>query len=223
MMFLHGKIYYLAPVYPMVFAAGAVWLESATGRRLWIWAKPALALGIAAVAGVYAPTILPVLSVPDFLAYEHKLGIEQPKFEHQKEGVLPQLYADMFGWDEMAQRVGAYYRTLSPDDQRKTAIYANNYGDGGAIDFFGPRYGLPKSIGGHQSYWLWGPRNYTGESVIVLGEAHENNMKANCASYTIVGNAETPLSRPDEWLPIYHCRGLKINFQTDWSKQKRWH
>ena len=222
MVVLHGKMYYVAPVYPMIFAAGAVWMEAATQRRVWIWAKPALALGIAAVAGVYAPTILPILSVPHFLAYEHKLGIEQQKFEHEKEGVLPQLFADMFGWEEMAQRVAAYYQTLSPEEQKKTAIFANNYGDAGAIDFFGPRYGLPKSIGGHQSYWLWGPRDYTGESLIVLGEGHERNMQTKCASYTIIGNTETPLSRPDEWLPIYHCRRFKANLQTAWPQLKRW-
>jgi hypothetical protein len=223
MMLLHGKMYYLAPVYPMIFAAGAVWMESATQRRGWGWSKPALALGILAVSGVYAPTILPILSVPHFLAYEHTLGIEQQKFEHSAQGVLPQLYADMFGWDELAQRVAAYYHTLSPEEQQETAIFVNNYGDGGAIDFFGPRYGLPKAIGGHQSYWLWGPRNYTGESVIVLGEGHESTMQADCASYSIVGNARTPLSRPEEWNPIYHCRGLRLNFQTDWPQLKRWH
>jgi hypothetical protein len=222
MMILHGKMYYVAPVYPMMFAAGAVWIESVTQRSLWIWAKPTLALAILAVGGIYAPTILPVLSVPAFLAYEHTVGIEQQKFEHTKPGVLPQLYADMFGWEEIAQRVAAYYRTLSPEEQQKTAIFANNYGDAGAIDFFGPKYGLPKSIGGHQNYWIWGPRNYTGESLIVLGEGHESNMQTKCASYSIIGNTEHPLSRPDEWLPIYHCRGFKWNLQTIWPELKRW-
>jgi hypothetical protein len=133
---------------------------------------------------------------------------------------LPQLYADMFGWQEIAQTVAAYYRTLSPEEQSKTAIFANNYGDAGAIDFFGPRCGLPKSIGNHQSYWIWGPRQYTGESLIVLGEGHEENMQTKCASYSIIGNTKHPLSRPDEWYPIYHCRGLKWNLQEVWPKVK---
>jgi hypothetical protein len=222
MMLLRGKMYYVAPVYPIMFAAGAVWTERATTRRIWIWAKPALALGIAAVAGIYAPTILPVLSVPAFLAYEQRMGIEQQKFEHEKEGVLPQLYADMFGWQEIAQRVAAYYHTLSPEEQSKTAIFANNYGEGGAIDFFGPKYGLPKAIGNHQNYWMWGPRQYTGESLIVLGDDNEDNMRNKCASYTIIGNTKYPLSRPDEWLPIYHCRGFKWNLQQIWPQLKRW-
>jgi hypothetical protein len=220
MIALHGKTYYVAPVYPIMFAAGAVWIESTTERRLWVWAKPALALGIAAISGIYAPTILPILSVPTFLAYEHKMGIEQQKFEHQPQGVLPQLYADMFGWEEIAQRVAAYYHTLSPEEQKKTAIFANNYGDAGAIDFFGPRYGLPKSIGNHQSYWIWGPRQYTGESMIVLGDRDERNMQAKCTSYLIVGDTKHPLSRPDEWVPIYHCRGFKWNLQEIWPKTK---
>jgi len=222
MMALHGKLYYLAPVYPMLFAAGAVWIDSVTRGKALVWAKPALALGIAAVSCIYAPTILPILSVPHFLAYEHSMGIEQEKFEHSAQGVLPQIYADMFGWEGIAQRVGAYYQTLSPDDQRRTAIFANNYGDAAAIDFFGPRYGLPKSIGGHQNYWIWGPRNYTGESMIVLGEGDEDRMRTLCTSYTIVGNTRDPLSRPDEWLPIYHCRGFKGGLQAAWPALKRW-
>jgi hypothetical protein len=222
MMFLHGKMYYVAPVYPIMFAAGAVWIEAVTEPRLWIWAKPVLALAITAIGGIYAPTILPILSVPTFLAYEHKMGIQQQKFEHMQPGVLPQLYADMFGWEGIAQRVAAYYHTLSPEQQRKTAIFANNYGDAGAIDFFGPKYGLPKAIGGHQNYWIWGPRGYTGESIIVLGEGNEHNMQTKCASYSIIGNTQDPLSRPDEWLPIYHCRGFKWNLQTIWPELKRW-
>lgn len=222
MLVMHGKMYYLAPVYPMMFAGGAVWLEQAAQSRAWAWTKYAVAIGIVAVSGIYAPTILPILSVPHFIAYEHKMGIQQQKFENQPEGALPQIYADMFGWEEIAQRVAAYYHTLSPEEQQKTAIFANNYGDAGAIDFFGPRYGLPKSIGNHQSYWIWGPRQYTGESLIVLGDDDERNMQTKCTSYSIIGNTRHPLSRPDEWMNIYHCRGFKWNLQQIWPHTKHW-
>jgi hypothetical protein len=222
LMLLHGKMYYLAPVYPIMFAAGAVGVEAATTRKLWVWVKPALALAIAVIGGIYTPTVLPILSVPTFLAYEHTMGIEQQKFEHTKQGVLPQIYADMFGWEGIAQRVAAYYHTLSPEEQRKTAIFADNYGDAGAIDFFGPRYGLPKAIGNHQNYWIWGPRDYTGESVIILGAGSQRDIETRCTSYSIIGNTNDPLSRPDEWLPIYHCRGLKTSLQQIWPELKHW-
>jgi MFS family permease len=222
MMALHGKMYYVAPVYPMMFAAGAVWIEQVTQRKAWIWVKPVLALSMTIICGIYAPTILPILSVPHFLAYEHATGIEQQKFEHSRQGVLPQLYADMFGWEEIAQRVAAFYHTLSPEEQQKTAIFGNNYGEAGAIDFFGPKYGLPKAIGGHQSYWLWGPRQYTSGNLIVLGEGNESNMQTKCTSYSIIGNTNDPLSRPGEWGPIYYCRGFKENLQTIWPQLKHW-
>lgn len=222
MMALHAKMYYLAAVYPMMFAAGAVWLEGAAERKPWRWSRPALAGAIAAVSALYLPLALPVLSVPSFLAYEHAIGIRQPKFEHTRPSVLPQIYADMFGWQEMAERVAAFYKTLPPDEQRQTAIFANNYGEGGAIDFFGSRYGLPAAIGGHQNYWIWGPRNYTGASLIVLGEGNVRNLQQNCASYAVVGNTKTPFSRPDEWGPIYYCRGCKWNLQSIWPRLKHW-
>jgi hypothetical protein len=222
LMALHGKMYYVAPVYPMVFAVGAVGLETWTQRRVWIWAKPLLALAIAAISAIYAPTIIPILSVDHFLAYEHAMGIQQQKFEHGREGKLPQIYADMFGWEPMTQTVARYYKTLSPEEQKKTAIFGNDYGQSAAIDFFGPKYGLPKSIGNHQSYWLWGPRQYTGESMIILGEGDEDRMKELCTSYSVIGSGAYPLSRPDEWLPIYHCRGMKISLQELWPKLKHW-
>jgi len=222
MMILHGKMYYLAPVYPVMFAAGAVWMENATRHRIWAWARPALALAITAISAIYAPTVLPILSVPAFLAYENKMGIQQQKFENQPRGVLPQIYADMFGWQEVAQTVGTYFHTLSPDEQKKTAIFANNFGDGGAIDFFGPRFGLPKAIGNHQNYWIWGPRQFTGESIIVLGDGDERNMQTKCATYSTIGTTRHPLSRPDEWMPIYHCRGFKWSLQDIWPTMKRY-
>jgi hypothetical protein len=58
--------------------------------------------------------------------------------------------------------------------------------------------------------------------MIVLGEGEERNMKTDCASYSIVGDIKDPLSRRDEWHPIYHCRGFKWNLQTIWPELKRW-
>lgn len=221
MMLLHGKMYYLAPVYPMLFAAGSVELESFRGHR-WGWTKPALAVGIAAIGIAYAPTAVPILSVPHFLAWERILGVRQQKFEHTQPSVLPQIYADMFGWPEMVQRVAAFYDTLPPEVRRETGIVGDNYGEAAAIDYFGPQYGLPKAIGPHQTYWLWGPRQYTGESLIILGEGNPERMAELCTSYRVIGNGEDPLSRRSEWLPIYYCQGLHPDLQTLWPRIKKW-
>lgn len=225
MMALHGKGYYVAPVYPMMFAAGAAWMDPAARGRAWAWTKVALPVAVVAIGGLLAPTLIPVLTVPQFLAYEKKTGMQQQKFEHSEQGVLPQLYADMFGWPEMAERVAKIYHSLPLEEQRKTAIFGNDYGEAAAIDFFGPRYGLPKAIGAHQNYWVWGPREYTGENMIVIGEGNEGRMQSLCTSYSVVGDTKYPLSRPDEWLPIYDCHGFHAdgkNLQEAWPELKRW-
>ena len=205
MIALHGKMYYLAPVYPMMFAAGGVWLERATERKVWAWAKPALALGIITVSAIYAPTILPVLSVPNFLAYEHKMGIEQQKFENQPQGVLPQLYADMFGWQEVAQSVAAYYHTLSPEDEVRLPSSPTDSGDHAARSTWTAIW--PAEVHWQSSrIWIW-VRTIAGESLIVLGEGHKSNMQIpKCASSGSSATRRLSLSQPNKWLPIYRPR-----------------
>lgn len=69
------------------------------------------------------------------------------------------------------------YHALTQDEQAKAAIFCDNYGKAAAIDFFGRQYGLPKAISGHQNYFLWGPRNYTGEIVILVGQGEDDARK----------------------------------------------
>src|SRR5205814_10556805 len=68
----------------------------------------------------------------------------------------------------MVGSVAHVYHHLRPEDRKRAAIFCQNYGDAGAIDFFGPKLALPAAISGHQNYFLWGPRDWTGEVVLVL-------------------------------------------------------
>ena len=51
----------------------------------------------------------------------------------------------------------------------KARIFGQNYGEAGAIDYFGPQHGLPAALSGHNTYWIWGPGDWTGEVLIVIG------------------------------------------------------
>ena len=82
---------------------------------------------------------------------------------------LPQYFADRFGWENLAATVAQVYKSLPPEDQAKACIFASNYGETGAINFFGKAYGLPQAISGHNQYYLWGPGNCTGELMITVG------------------------------------------------------
>jgi Dolichyl-phosphate-mannose-protein mannosyltransferase len=215
-----AKNYYLGPVYPMMFAAAAVALEKATALRAR-WAAVTLLVLAIAVTLITLPIAIPVLTPDDFVAYTHITHIEQPKFEHQLQGPLPQIYADMFGWPEMVQKTAAFYNTLTPDQKRNTAIWGDNYGVASALTFFGPQYGLPAPIGPHQSFYYWGPRNYRSPDIIELGAHDDDDLRRLCDSVQIVGHADHPLARPSEHFDIYYCRGLHYDLQANWSTLKR--
>jgi hypothetical protein len=217
---LKAKNYYLSAAYPMLFAAGAIGFERLTRER-GRWGRVAYGGVIVAATCFLAPTVAPVLPPAVYVHYQKAIGLEPPKAENQPTGPLPQYFADEFGWEEMAREVARVYNELPPEQRAVTAIFANNYGEAGAIDFFGKQYGLPKAISNHQNYWYWGPRNYTGESVIVLGSDGTGDRK-HFATVESVGRTEHPYSRRDEHFEIFLCRELNTTLAELWPKAKKW-
>jgi 4-amino-4-deoxy-L-arabinose transferase-like glycosyltransferase len=166
-----GRFYYLLPAFVMIIAAGAIATERMTEQRRWVGQSYAALIVIS--GALLAPASVPVLPPDAYFRYAEFTHLSQPQFEHRRTNAMPQLFADRFGWPEMAATVARVYNSLPPDLRAKTGIFGNDFGQSGAIDFYGPRYGLPRSIGGHLSNWYWGPRNYTGESLLVLGDDRE--------------------------------------------------
>jgi hypothetical protein len=217
---LKGKDYYLSAAYPMLFAAGAVAFENITRER-GRWSRVIYVCLIMAATCFLAPIVAPVLRVATYVRYQKAIGFEPPKAENQPTGPLPQYFADEFGWEEMAREVARVYHELPPEQRAATAIFANSYGQAGAIDFFGKKYGLPKAISNHQNYWYWGPRDYTGESVIVLGSDGTGDRE-HFASVEAAGRTYHPYSRRDEHFEIFVCRDLNTTLQAVWPKTKKW-
>jgi Dolichyl-phosphate-mannose-protein mannosyltransferase len=217
---LKAKYYYVVPVYPMLFAAGALAFEQVTAVRLR-WSRAAYA-GLVVIAGaLLAPMALPILPVETFLRYQKAIGIEPPEFEHQQNGALPQWFADEFGWQEMVEKVARVYNALPPEERAKTAIFSNSWGEAAAVDFYGPKYGLPPAISGHNQYWIWGPRNYTGEIMIIL-RSDGSGDRQHFESVEAAGSVDHPYSRRDEHFTIWLCRGPKFNLQEVWPRLKHY-
>ena len=156
-----------------------------------------------------------------YIRYSEALHFAPPRIENNRLGPLPQLYADQFGWDEMAATVGRVFNSLPPEVRAKTAIFGQSYGQAGAIDFFGPKYGLPKAISGHQNYFLWGPREYTGESMIVLDDRQEQ-LERLFDHVEKVAHVEHPYSMPYNHFDVFYCRGIKKPLNELWPQLKRW-
>ena len=225
----HGKDYYPLPVYPIVIAAAGLALERwlatpwftahSAARRI---AAPAFALWILIPLSFLLPLVLPVLPIDQFLAYQQHLPFGIPRSETAQIGAsLPQYYADEFGWEQMVQAVARVYHSLTPEEQKKAAILTSNYGQAGAIDYFGPKYGLPPAISGHNSFWLWGPRDYTGEVVIRVGDRLERAQQ-HFDSVTVAATLDNPYTLFYEKRPILLCRHLKQSLQSIWPDQKSW-
>ena len=221
---LHGKDYYSAPVYPMVFAGGAIAVEQLSHRRGMRWLAPALVALIVAGTVALMPLFSPVLSPEEFLRYQAKLPFQiQPDEKSMLLEPMPHYYSDCFGWNDMVRAVAKAYASVPPGERGDTAIFAHNFAAAGAIDIIGPSYGLPKSISGHQSYWLWGPRNYSGQTVIIVGSTPENEAQ-HFNQVTVVAELHNPYAPPWENRPILLCRGPK-NFHSVsefWPKVKHW-
>jgi len=216
-----GKSYYPLPAYPLLMAAGGVALEQGTARRRASWrvAYPALLV----LGGLFIiPFGVPVLPVDTFLRYSQVLPFSK-SVEGERDvatAELPQLYADMFGWDNTAITVAHVYRSLPPAERGDCAILGGNYGEAGAIDYYGPGLGLPKALGGHNSYYDWGPHSYSGACMIIFGEQSSQFIRffGDVQFAAMANNAHaTPI---EQHVPIYICRKPVAPLSVLWPRFK---
>lgn len=219
---LKGKNYYLAPIYPMLFAAGAITLENGIERVRQGWLKPAILVLLLAGGAWFAPIVVPMLSIDRFIAYMDTLPFKLPRTEHSHmSAALPQHYADQFGWEEMTAMTAQAWSRIKPEERHDCAIFAQDYGQAGAIDFFGRRYGLPPALSGHQTYFLWGPRGYSGNCLIVLDDRKEV-LEEKFEHVEYVGSSDSPYAL-ERNVPVFICKGAKFGSLAQiWPQLKKW-
>jgi len=167
-----GKPYYLAAGYSAPLAAGAVAVEGWTRGRTRVL-RPVLVVLVLGVSLALSPFGRPVLPVDSYVRYAAALGIGPSTDERHELGRLPQFYADMHGWREMAEAVAGVVQTLPEEDRGRACIFGQNYGEAGAMEYFGPELGLPPAVSVHNNYWLWGPGRCTGEVMVVIGDRRQ--------------------------------------------------
>ena len=224
MVLFHGKHYYPAAIYPIPFAAGCVAIEAWTRRaRALRWA---LTVVFVLAGAAFLPFSLPVLPERSYLAYEAAfmralhLSRGATSTEHQKASVLPQDWADMHGWPELARTLEGVVAGLRPGERERAVIVTGNYGEAAALEFFGS--GLPPVVSGHNQYYLWGPRGRTGEVLIDLGGdcGARDHLYAGAER---VATAGTPYAISYEQnLPVLVCRGPRFPLTALWPRVKNY-
>lgn len=214
-----ARTYYLGPAYPVLLAAGGIVVERL--GRAWRWAPAAVAGVLTAGGAVTAPLAIPLLPVNTFIAYQEALGLAPPQEERTEAGALPQHLADMFGWQDIVQTVADVYATLPEADRAHAGVFVDNYGLAGAINFFGPALGLPRAISGHNSVWLWGPGDATGDVMLVVTGSDED-LREWFHEVTLAAPIDCTYCMPYEAAKsVYICRGMKTPLSEVWPQLRR--
>jgi hypothetical protein len=211
----HSKPYYSAPAFLILLPAGGVAIEAFLAARRWSWPKPVYLAGLVLGGALLAPLALPVLPVELLVRYQNRIGVRASSGERGQESLkIPQIFADRFGWPEMAAQVAEIYNSLSPDEKADCVIGARNYGEAGAIDFFGAQYGLPGAVSTHNNYWFWGPGSKPGKVLLVIGGSRKN-YEALYEDVRQVATFEYPYAI-ESGRRIFLCRKPKGTLQEYW-------
>ncbi|BAU55167.1 glycosyltransferase family 39 protein [Mucilaginibacter gotjawali] len=228
---MHGKSYYLFGAYPMLFAAGGFgferWLKASgytiRGLTIALFTIPNLIL---------LPLVLPIFSLNQTLAifrymHDHTTAFRfAVTWEDHKEHATTQDYADMLGWDEMAAKVDSAWKTLTPEQQKHTQIYADNYGEAGALHHYDKQYNLPEVISLNSSFTLWAPDNLDGEYIIYVddqGGGNINSFKSALESYRKIGEVENPLAREKGtavFILVHPKKGLTDRYSKELARKR---
>ena len=208
-----GRAYYLAPAYPMLLAAGIVQLEqwratlTANRSRLVLnttWTLPIIG---GAISGALMLPLAPINS-----AWWHVVRQVHDNFVEE------------IGWEELVASVAEVYTTVPASEQANTAILASNYGEAGALNLYGPAYGLPAPISGVNSYWLSGYGSFEPTTLIVIGYTQEAAQQffASCAQAGQITNrygVENEETR--NHAAILLCRNPRQPWPRLWQQLRR--
>jgi 4-amino-4-deoxy-L-arabinose transferase-like glycosyltransferase len=214
---LQGKSYYAGPIHPTLFAAGSVLFERAARGLMGEILQVATVAVLFAFAVVTLPLGLPILPPAAMARYARALGVEAAVRTNTGEvGTLPQDYADMLGWEEQVAAVARVYHGLPAGARERTVVVAGNYGEAGALDYYGRRYGVPRVVSPAGSYWFFGPGELPGDVVITIGVAADD-LRRYFDSVATAGTVTHPWAVEEErHLTINVATGRRTTLQQLW-------
>lgn len=213
MWFMQSKAYYFFAIYPLLFAGGAVKVEKLLQKKTRLNYVVASVMFLPIIP--FLPYALPILPIDSFVSYS--------KLKSDKEGhiKLTDDYADMFGWEEQVELVDSLYQSLPQKDKLKCVIWAENYGEAGAIQIIGKKYNLPSPVCSNGSFWTWGAGENEGEICISMGNEKEA-VERVYEEYKLVKMVKHKYAIEEENnIPVFICRKLKIDREKVWPSLEK--
>lgn len=224
LLLLSGKPYYTLGIYPLLFAAGGFALESyLRGRwRSLQWAVLAMMILLTLPALPYSLPVLPYDKMLVYAEQSKRYGFEGAlRWEDGRLHPLPQDYADMIGWEELAKLAADAYHGLSAEEQARCAIYAENYGQAGAIKYHGKKYGLPEPLSFDDNFLLWAPDSLENLlAFIYVNDEFGEDIQHFFAEAALAGQLRNPYAR-EYGLGVYLCKRPKPEFGEFYAHKVR--
>ena len=219
--FMSGKAYYLAPAMLVPLAAGAAFVEGLLTHPRSAWLRPAVLALLLISAVIPLPIVVPLLKADRLGPYMQAIGVAPKQAERSALGVLPQHVADRFGWEELTSITATAWRSLTDEERKSAIIVGDNYGETGAINYYGRKLGLPAAVSQHNNFYLWGPGNNTATVVITTGQSVED-LRGVFEDVQPVAAMTDPLAMPYERAdPVVICRRPKRPLTVLWVEGKK--
>jgi len=217
----HSKAGYLAPAYTILLAGGAVLIEKKTLVR-FRWVRFVLITLILTTGILISPLALPILPVNNYINYAAALGVKPETAENKELSELPQFFADMHGWEEMAANVSKVYMSLPREERLRTIVFGQNYGEASAMEFYKNKYPIPRVISSHNSYWTWGYPEIENPVFIIIGGIKEDHMEVfENVEEAAVHTAEYSMPYENN-ISIFIAKNLKVKLQDVWNNIKHY-
>lgn len=208
---LNSKAYYVFGIYPVLFAGGAVKIEALFFKKPgWVYA---ITLVILAPSVYFIPEATPILPIEKYVKYKGLV-------ERNGRVELTADYADMFGWEEQVKLVDSVYQSLSVKEKNNCVLWAENYGEAGALKVLGRAYNLPNPICRHGSFWTWGYEDNNADVWISLGN-EKSSVEEVFEEFELVKIVTHKFAAAEEnEIPIFVCRKPKIDIEKWWNEYK---
>lgn len=196
LLFGSGKSYYTLGVYPVLIAAGAVAWEQLLGKRKWI--GYAMASVMIIFNWMIMPLLLPIWKPEKLDAFYKKIG-EEHTWEDLKTHPLPQDFADMLGWKELAEKSERFFNTLPDSTKATSIIYCRNYGQAGSLKYYGKGLEFKnRVISDNGSFLLWIPDNLSMKNLVFIGRrmpGKDDEVFRHFEKITVIDSVTNPYSR----------------------------
>lgn len=214
-----GKSYYTLGAYTMLYAAGGYTMEKYF-RKKWVFINYFVI--ILSIIGSYfaLPLELPYASFETVKKFcDPETGMVPQRWEDGKIHPIPQDYADMTGWKELTAIVANAYNHLGEYQKERCTIYAENYGQAGAVAFYGHRYGLPEPVSFHDSYLLWAPDSISDGPLIYIND-EVGDIDELFNDYTEIGRVNNEYFR-ENGIMVLLCTNPKEGWKEFYAGKVR--